>query len=153
MKTMFDASVRAELQQRIQSLTADRKAKWGKMNPYQMTRHCNIWNEWVLGKGPYSNHRYTQDLLGKLFGKWALRNNTQNDRPLDKNMPAGKAFLAREKDGDTETEKALWLQWIAAYAHFSNDGFVHDFFGRMSREQIGIFAYKHFDHHLRQFGV
>jgi hypothetical protein len=42
---------------------------------------------------------------------------------------------------------------VEAYANYSNPGFVHDFFGKMTDEQIGIFAYKHADHHLRQFGV
>ncbi len=153
MKTMFDPQVRAGLQHRVALLTQDKKARWGKMNVYQMTKHCNIWNEWVLGKGRYANHIYKQSLLGKIFGRWALSNNTRDDKLIDKNMPAGKAFLAKDKEGDIAAQKTLWIQFIDAYEHFSNDRFVHDFFGRMSREQIGIFAYKHFDHHLRQFGV
>jgi len=45
------------------------------------------------------------------------------------------------------------VQQVADYAHFSNTGFIHDFFGKMTREEIGILAYKHLDHHLRQFGA
>jgi hypothetical protein len=33
-----------------------------------------------------------------------------------------------------------------------NAGFVHPFFGRMTQEETGVLAYKHSDHHLRQFG-
>jgi len=50
-------------------------------------------------------------------------------------------------------QKKTWIQLISAYEHFSNPGFIHDFFGTMTTEQIGIFAYKHADHHLRQFAV
>ncbi len=150
MKTIFDQEVRDELQARIQMLSPDRKANWGKMNVYQMIKHCNIWSEWVLGIGP---HTYKQALLGKLFGKWALKNNTKNAQPIGKNMPAGHLFLTKIKDGDMTAEKTLWLQNIKEYADFSNDDFIHDFFGKMSKEQIGIFAYKHYDHHLRQFGA
>lgn len=152
MKTIFDSNLKAELRNRIEMLTQDSKARWGKMNIFQMTRHCRGWNDWILGKGDYANHIYKQEFLGKIFGKWALKSNTKDDKPMGKGMPAGK-FVIREKEGDTEAQKALWLRGIDDHAHFSNDRFVHDFFGKMSKEQIGIFVYKHFDHHLRQFGV
>lgn len=153
MKTMFDQAVRNELLARIQMLDTDKKAQWGKMNVFQMARHCNIWNEWVLGKGDFSDYEYKQDLLGKIFGKWALKSNTKNEKPIGRNMPAGSMFLTKDKDGDLEIQKSLWMQHIGDYGDFSNRRFVHDFFGKMSEAQIGTFAYKHFDHHLRQFGV
>ena len=40
---------------------------------------------------------------------------------------------------------------LNAYEHFNVTGFVHWFFGKMTREQIGQLVYKHTDHHLRQF--
>lgn len=36
---------------------------------------------------------------------------------------------------------------------FNNPDFIHGLFGKMSKDQIGIFVCKHYDHHLRQFGV
>ncbi len=150
MKTVYDPAVRQELTGRVSLLQPDSPARWGKMNAYRMVRHCTIWSEWVLGIGV---QRYRQSLLGRIFGKMALNSNTKDSRPIGRNMPAGKAFLAREKDGDLIAGKELWLQYIDAFARFSNARFIHDFFGTMSEEQIGIFVYKHFDHHLRQFGV
>ncbi|MFZ6013453.1 MAG: hypothetical protein ACOYXT_24130 [Bacteroidota bacterium] len=44
-----------------------------------------------------------------------------------------------------------WTALIEGYTHFHNPDFVHDFFGNMTVEEIGYFAYKHNDHHLRQF--
>ena len=115
-----------------------------------MTKHCTIWNDWVLGKGDFV---YKQELLGKIFGKMALKSNTKNDKPIGKNMPAGKAFTVKEKEGDLEDLKTIWANQIVAYELFSNDNFIHDFFGKMTKEQIGIFVYKHNDHHLRQFNA
>jgi len=152
MKTVFDKTVRNELLNRVQQLHGNSKAQWGKMDVVQMARHCNKWNSWVLGKGNYRNHVYKQDLLGKIFGQMALRSNTKNEKPMGKNMPAG-AFVIKQTGGNLETEKAQWAQLVGEYAHYANDRFVHDFFGKMSKEQIGIFAYKHLDHHLRQFGA
>lgn len=150
MKTVFDLATREELIQRISLLKQDSKPVWGKMNVYQMTKHNTIWNEWVLGK---KNFVYKQEFLGKLFGKLALRSNTKDDKPIGKNMPAGKAFTVNEKEGNFESEVLTWIEQINAYGNFSNDSFIHDFFGNMTKEQIGIFAYKHNDHHLRQFNV
>lgn len=150
MKTVFDLATREELIQRISLLKQDSKPIWGKMNVYQMTKHNTIWNEWVLGNEGLS---YKQDFLGKLFGKVALKSNTRDDKPISKNMPAGKAFTVNEKEGNFQIEISTWIEQIKAYDNFSNDSFIHDFFGKMTIEQIGIFAYKHNDHHLRQFDV
>lgn len=150
MKTIFDQSTRAELIRRVGMLSENSQPLWGKMNVHQMIKHCTIWDEWVLGK---YNPVYKQDFLGKIFGKMALESNTKDDKPISKGMPAGKAFIVKEKEGDLILQKAKWTSLVSDYASFSNDKFIHDFFGKMTREQIGIFAYKHANHHLRQFGV
>lgn len=150
MKTIFDSATREELIKRIGLLNKDITPAWGKMNAYQMTKHNTIWNDWVLGKKQYA---YKQAFLDKLFGKMALKSNTKDDTPMGKNLPAGKAFTVQEKDGDFQSEVATWIEQIKAYESFSNERFIHDFFGKMTNEQIGIFAYKHNDHHLRQFNV
>ena len=46
-----------------------------------------------------------------------------------------------------------WIALIEGYAQYSNTDFVHAFFGKMTKEQVGIMTYKHTDHHLRQFNV
>jgi hypothetical protein len=125
-------------------------ADWGKMNVFQMAKHCTIWNDWVLGN---QNFIYKQEFLGKIFGKMALKSNTKDDQPLSKSMPAGKAFTVKEKEGDLKSLLFRWEEQIKSYALFSNDYFIHDFFGKMTMEQIGVFAFKHNDHHLRQFNV
>jgi hypothetical protein len=150
MKTMHDKSTRDELINRINLLHENVQGLWGKMNAYQMTKHATIWNEWVLGK---NNPTYKQEFLGKVFGRIALTSNTKDDRPMSKNMPAGKAFTVKESEGDFVGQKEHWKQLLTEYEHFSNERFIHDFFGKMTKEQIGIFAFKHNDHHLRQFGV
>lgn len=150
MKTIFDESTRDELIRRINSLNENSKPVWGKMNICQMSEHCTIWNEWVLGKKDFV---YKQEFLGKIFGKMALKSNTKDDKPIGKNMPAGKAFTVKESVDDLLNLKSIWIEQIKSYENFSNDNFIHDFFGKMTIEQIGVFAYKHNDHHLRQFNV
>lgn len=150
MKTIFDKAAREELIKRIGLLNENHKSLWGKMNVYQMTKHCSLWDEWILGK---NNPIYKQEFIGKIFGKMALRRMTKNDKPLDKNVPTSKWLKIKETNGDLVAERNKWISLINEYANYSNPEFIHDFFGKMTIEEIGILAYKHTDHHLRQFGA
>lgn len=150
IKTIFDVATRHELVKRIQNLHNNSKGQWGKMTVSEMAKHMTTWDEWVLGKD--ATHVYKQTLLGKIFGKMALKGMVKDNTPMKKGMPAG--FLAvKNFSGDLELQKIDWTNNVMAYDLFSNNRFVHDFFGVMTKEQIGILAYKHADHHLRQFGV
>jgi hypothetical protein len=50
-------------------------------------------------------------------------------------------------------QKKEWLDKIAWYGEMEPSPIIHPFFGPMSKQQIGQLAYKHADHHLRQFGL
>jgi hypothetical protein len=118
------------------------------MNVNQMLGHMIIWNEWVLGKNDLP---HKQGFLGKLIGKWMLKKDTKDDTPMAKGMPAGKGFTVSEPDSDFKQQKEQWIQLLREYEEYSVPIFMHDFYGQMTREQLGIFAFKHTDHHLRQF--
>lgn len=148
MKTIFDEADRTELINRINSLDENSTALWGKMNLYQMLKHCSLWDEWILGK---NSPKYKLELLGYIFGKIALKNFVKDERPIKKNIPTSRDLVIKEKNGNVELQKKIWAGLLSEYEHYSNPGFIHDFFGRMTKEQIGILAYKHADHHLRQF--
>ncbi len=150
MKTIFDNAVREELIMRINSLSEVNKAQWGKMNVFQMVKHNSYWNGWILGK---DYHTYKQAFMGKIFGKMALRNMIKDDKPLDKNIPTSSQFKVKETNEDLKAEKLKWISLTKSYENYDNPDFIHDFFGKMTKEQIGILVYKHTDHHLRQFGV
>lgn len=146
MKTIFDQSTRDELIKRIEAVNENSTAVWGKMNVSQMLKHCTKWDEMALGKT-----KYKQSFLGKLFGKTALKN-ILKDEPLKRNLPTVPSFVIKENI-DVAAEKRKWIESIKEYEHFSNDGFIHPFFGIMTKENTGYLVYKHSDHHLKQFGV
>lgn len=145
MKTVFDKGTREELVQRINMVDESAKPLWGKMNVYQMLRHCVLFEEMMHGKTIYR-----RVFLGRIFGRAGLKNMLK-DEPMKRNEHTGAAFKIKETAGDIQAEKQKWITLIEAYGHFANEGFVHSFFGKMSNEQVGYFAYKHTDHHLRQF--
>jgi hypothetical protein len=146
MKTIFDKAVRDQLITRINSLNENNKAEWGKMNAYQMVKHCIEYENMMLGK-----QEYKRVFLGYVFGKWALKTLIRDETPLKRNMPTVANFIIKESSGDIASEKKKWIALIEEYAVLSDAGILHPFFGKVTKEQIGYLTYKHTDHHLRQF--
>lgn len=136
--------------QRIHSLNVNSRPLWGKMNVFQMAKHNTYWNSWILGEGDFV---YKQEFLGYIFGKIALKRMIKDEKILAKNIPTSKQFKPKELNGDLESEKTKWLALMDGYEDYNNPKFTHDFFGKMTKEQVGILVYKHSDHHLRQFGA
>ena len=145
MKSVFDKSTRDELIYRIGNLNENSRAQWGKMNVYQMVKHCTLWEEMISGK-----RKYKQVFIGRLFGKIALKSVLKDESPLRRNSPSIPDLIIKE-NGNILSERAKWITLLEENDRFSNHDFVHPFFGKMTKEQIGYMAYKHTDHHLRQF--
>lgn len=150
MRSVFDGSVRYELTARVATVREDSPAVWGKMNAYQMVRHCTLFDVWMLGK---EDPVYMQSFLGKIIGGFVLRRMLKDDSPIARNMPTTSDLIINETEGDLAAEKQRWTALILDYENYDNPRFIHDFFGKMTLEQIGHFAYKHSDHHLRQFSA
>lgn len=145
MKSVYDKATRDELISRIGSLSENSSPLWGKMTVYQMLKHCSQWEEMVLGR-----KKYKRSLMGRLFGRMALKNLLKDEKPVSRNMPTVPEFRITG-EGDVAYEKRKWIGLIEEHAHYSNPEFIHPFFGKMTKAQIGLLAYKHADHHLRQF--
>ncbi|MBI0400675.1 DUF1569 domain-containing protein [Cyclobacterium marinum] len=146
METIFNQKTVDGLTDRINQLNTTNNAQWGKMNAYQMLKHCTLSEEMFQGK-----RQYKRLFMGKLFGRMALNGILKDDKPMKKNQPTHPEFKIKG-NGNFETEKAKWIDLLNGYNGFSNTNFVHPFFGKMTKEEIGKYIFKHTDHHLRQFG-
>jgi hypothetical protein len=146
MKSIFNNVIKDELINRINSLTEDSQSQWGNMNVFQMVKHCRIWDEMMQGE-----ENLKQTLVGKIFGRIALKAVLGNDKPLRQSTPTAPILTIKEITGNFNEERALWISSIEKYCTYHNPQFRHVFFGKMTREQVGQMAYKHIDHHLRQF--
>jgi len=148
MKSVTDKSVRDELIARISLLSENTPSAWGKMNVLQMIKHCVLWEEMALGKT-----KYKRVFIGRIFGKMALKTVLKDDSPLRRNTPTLPAFIITVTSGNIAVERDKWVAIINQYEYLTNDNFIPPFFGKMTSEQTGYMAYKHTDHHLRQFGA
>jgi hypothetical protein len=100
------------------------------------------------------NKTYKRVFIGRLFGRMLLKNELKDDRPMRQDNPTVPELKVQATTGDFAAEKRKRIALLNAYADyaFPDNSFIHPFFGKMTREQIGYQAYKHIDHHLRQFG-
>jgi len=147
MKSVFDQTTREELITRVQMLDENSTARWGKMNIYQMLHHCVLCEELYLGK-----RKHKRAFMGRIFGKLGLKNILDEKKSFPQNAPTSNLFKVKETTGNVEAEKRKWISLLDEYKTYP-DSYVHWFFGKMSKDQVGRFVYKHSDHHLRQFGA
>lgn len=147
MKSIFDPKEIESFVGRINKLNPDSKALWGKMNAYQMLRHCNLSEQMYQGRA-----KYPRLFIGRLFGPMVLKGILKNEEAMKQNQPTHPSFKIKGT-GNFEDEKELWIDNLRNYASCSHLDFVHPFFGAMTHQQVGNYVYKHTDHHLRQFGV
>ncbi|HEV2480079.1 MAG TPA: DinB family protein [Puia sp.] len=147
MKSIFDPEIRKEVIDRVDRLQPVSTPVWGKMTVSQMVRHCTRCEEYYFG-----NVQMKRSFLGRLIGRMAIRGLLKDDSTvLGKNAPTGTAFRVREDVQDLDAEKQKWKSALERYATYTQSSFDHWFFGKMTRDQLGQFIYKHCDHHLRQF--
>lgn len=148
MKTVFDTAVREELLTRINSLTLQNNAQWGKMNVSQMLKHCTLCDEMFFGK-----IMIKRVFIGRFIGPMLLRKALKNEQGFGKNSHTSPLLKTTGEQYDIDLQKKEWISSIEQFANYNKQNFVHPFFGPMTKDQVGLFAYKHADHHLRQFGA
>lgn len=150
MKSIFEQAAHKEILSRLDSLTEKSQAQWGTMNVTQMMVHCQGVIEVALGKKTLKKPNFIKGALLKM-----MKSMLYNDKPWKQGLPTAKEFVIV----DTESFEAErnQLKSLIDTIHQAEESFkpskVHPFFGRFTAEQWGQSAYKHLDHHFRQFGV
>lgn len=150
MKNIFDAQITNKTIERINQLTPNTQALWGKMTVDQMLAHCNVTYEMV-----YEDKHPRPNALVKFMLKLFVKPTVVGAKPYKKNMRTAPAFLITEKK-DFEFEKNRLIEYLKrtqelGEAHF--DQKESHSFGKLTLQEWNIMFYKHLDHHLSQFGV
>lgn len=150
MKSIFEDLAYHELLSRLEKLTPEHQAKWGKMDVNQMLSHCQKIIQVALGEKNLKRPNFVVRFLLQ-FMKPML----YNDKPWKQGLPTAKEFVISNTDG-FKTEKAL-LKKLITRMHYSKEYFEpskqHPVFGKMKAWMWGQSGYKHLDHHFKQFGV
>ncbi len=150
MKNIFNQNDTAEVISRINKLTPQTNANWGKMNVAQMLAHCNITYEMIYE----SNHPKPKG-FAKIMLKLFVKKIVVNEAPYKQNSRTAPSFIILETK-DFEKEKNRLINYITktqqlGETHF--DGKESHSFGVLNKTEWNNMFYKHLDHHLTQFGV
>ncbi|HJQ12421.1 MAG TPA: DUF1569 domain-containing protein [Gemmatimonadaceae bacterium] len=146
-KALSETSVREELLSRLERLSPDTKARWGKMNATQMLGHLVDWMSMAEGSLPTAAItgflRYPP--IKQLAIYWL---------PFPRNVMTAPELL-RRKPRDWSVEMETVRQRLESYQSLTarTEWPDHPVFGRMSPRAWCVFGYRHMDHHFRQFGI
>jgi hypothetical protein len=149
VNSIVNAAALERLVQRLTGLTPDTPRQWGTMTPGEMLCHLGDSAASVLdrpGGATGRSHR---------IKKWlALYTSLPWPRDLG-TPPSVNPRLNGTRPGDFEADRARAIAGLHALAA-ADPGILprsHGHFGRMSAEDWQHWAYRHTDHHLRQFGL
>ena len=150
MKNIFDSSVVAELEGRINRLTANSIPQWGKMSVQQMLAHCCVTYEYI-----YENKHPKPGAFKKFILKLFVKKIVVSETPYKKNSPTAPDFIIKDSR-NFETEKNRLLGFIHKTQELGSAYFEYrrsHSFGTLTTNEWNNMFYKHLDHHLTQFGV
>ncbi|MCP9767300.1 DUF1569 domain-containing protein [Lacihabitans sp. LS3-19] len=150
LKNIFDKTVSDEIITRIDKLTPETKALWGKMSVDKMLAHCNVTYEMV-----YDNIHPKPNAFMKFLLKMMVKNTVVNEVPYKKNSSTAPAFIIKDEK-NFETEKARLKAYITKTQELGAtyfEGKESHSFGTLKSKEWNNMFYKHLDHHLGQFGV
>lgn len=150
MKNVFDPAVTTELIHRIEELSPESPALWGKMSVDQMLAHCNVAYEMAFT----DTHPKANPLMRFLL-KTFVKAGAVNEVPYKKNLPTAPAFrIKNEKNfGEEKARLITFLEQTLATGKAAFEVKESPSFGPMTAKEWNNLLYKHLDHHLSQFGV
>ena len=148
MKSLASAEVLSETRERLRSLRADDRARWGRMTVTQMVLHMGQSYEVALGErvvGPMKG-------IPPVVMKWAaLRSGFRWPQNVE-TTPELKRAMGEETEGGFAELVGAAVSKMEALASGAGCASDHPMFGRMTVKDWMRWGYLHADHHLRQFG-
>lgn len=150
MPTLFDSECRSELQGRLEHLRPDMPPQWGRLSSSRMVTHLGDQMRLTLGDVPWRTRRGLIPWRYPGFKHFALY---LMPWPKERIRGPREAFMTQPTDWRTDVAalEALMERFVSRGP--SGRWPAHPILGPLSGPQWGVFCFRHFDHHLNQFGV
>ncbi|MBP6659238.1 MAG: DUF1569 domain-containing protein [Chitinophagales bacterium] len=150
LPNIYNQTVAQDLINRINNLTPETPANWGKMNVSQMLSHSNITYEYVFDER--NDH---PNFLMKFILKMFIKSKVVSETPYPQNGPTAPAFIIKDsKDFSTEKTRLInYINDVVKKGASFFEGKESSSFGVLTSIEWNNMMYKHLDHHLKQFGV
>ncbi len=156
MGTIADSESLERLVQRLGALRPDSPRKWGTMTAGEMLCHLADATASVLQRGSEESQRASAEpARNRPLLKWiALRSPLPWPQGSLKTPPNVDPHAHGTKPGDFEADRRRAIDGLRGFAAAPADALAtsHGAFGRMTVNDWHRWAYRHADHHLRQFG-
>ena len=147
MKSLWNQRFHDIIVSRVANLSPDLQPRWGRMTCPQMVVH--VTDAFAM---------YCGDIAVAVkhtpIEYFPLKQALVYIAPMPKNVPTARELKLRVA-GDWDAEMSRLRHAIGRFEgrRERTDWPLHPIFGHMSQRAYGVLAYKHTDHHLRQFGV
>jgi hypothetical protein len=147
MKTLWDASARHELQERVGRLSPGATRLWGKMSAPQMMAHLVDSMHMANGDLPVPSKKLPLRFT-------PIKQLVIYVAPFPKSAPTAPQLVGRPP-ADWPSECGALCRGMDRFAERDRSGSFpeHPAFGKLTARAWGRLIYRHIDHHLRQFGV
>jgi hypothetical protein len=115
-----------------------------------MLSHCSIIFETYFGE-----RKAKRGLMGILFGGMAKKRVLGSDKPFAKGLPTTKEWKVTEEHNfqNERTRLKNLVHRFSVLGAAVSPTPKHPFFGKLTPDEWATLAYKHLDHHLRQFNA
>jgi Protein of unknown function (DUF1569) len=136
------------IRDRVARLSPDCTARWGRMSTQQMVCHLTESLKMALGELRVEPKRLP-------IRYPPLKQLVVYAAPFPKNAPTAPELVITATPLPWSDDVARLETLIDRFTSCAADSEwpEHPAFGRLSRRAWGVLAYRHLDHHLRQFGV
>ena len=147
MKSVWNDADYRELSGRLDRLTAEAPAGWGKFTAPQMVCHLTDALKMASGELPIPPR--------KMFIRYpVIKHLIIYVFPFPKGAPTAPQLITRIATEWHGEMQALRRELEAFVTRGPSGPFVpHPAFGSLTPRTWGVLVYKHMDHHLKQFGV
>ncbi len=150
LPNIFSKEVADEIISRINTLTPNTPAVWGKMNVAQMLAHCNVTYEMI-----YTNKHKKPSGFLKFILKIIIKPIVTNEKPYKKSSQTAPAFIITDERifNDEKARLIEHINRVQAEGVAAFEGRESHSFGKLNSIGWNNMFYKHLNHHLSQFGA
>ena len=152
MSTLLDDAARATIEARLRGLRQDSVRRWGRMTPHQTVCHLSDAFKMALNARPAAP---VPTRFRPVVRFVALRLPLPWPRGRIKTVPEAEQGIGGTPPTEFERDRDELLTLISRFSEAEPQQrcTTHPILGPMSTDLWGRWAYRHMDHHLRQFGL
>lgn len=145
----FDRDFAQEMVDRLSKLPRDRPPRWGRMHAVELVPHLTHTLQYAMGRLgplPFTGNWLTRRVVGPLVLNGTL--------PIPRNINLPQPHGAPEPDsGSLETLHAVLEDYLASVETGALRPPHHALFGDIGVDGWARLHVRHFEHHLKQFGL